>query len=113
MSYSAMAVMTQDQSLINRIAACAAAEQVAPYPDHPLAWANNRVWRIIAQPEWAAKYAAAVEARALQPALPADGAGAGEGRAEILPGSDEAVITDEMILAAVTAIHDEDMSAST
>lgn len=86
MSFSALASMTQDQALINRVAACVATEGAALPPDHPLAWAANHIWEVAATPGWADAYEDAISAE--NPA----------------PGLDGQVITDPMILTAVRAL---------
>lgn len=84
MTFKAQALMAQDQNLLNRVAACAAAAGV---PEHPVAWANNQAWQIAVQPGWGEAYAAALEAETPTPGL------------------DESVITDEMIRAAVNNLN--------
>lgn len=84
MTFKAQALMAQDQNLLHRVAACAAAAGV---PEHPVAWVNNQAWQLVVQPGWGVAYAAALAAE-----TPA-------------PGLDESVITDEMICTAVNDLN--------
>lgn len=90
MSYLAQSQMVDDHHLIGRIAACAATQGIID----ARIWTVQHMWALSAQPGWGSTYAAAtaddpvVEAAAWHP------------RAGINPD----VITDEMILAGVTAM---------
>lgn len=91
MSYLSQAMLTKDHGLIDRVAACAATLGVRDASP----WAVRHMWLLSAQPGWATAYA---EATADDPPVdPAEWAG----RA----GADPDVITDQMILDGVTAIH--------
>lgn len=79
MSYSTQATAARDSQLRDRIAACAATQDV----HEPEFWAQSHQWVLVASPGWDAAYAYALNA-----ANPA-------------PGDDNAVISDAMILAAV------------
>jgi hypothetical protein len=88
-SYLTQAEIASNYSMIQRISQCATQEQIADVDD----WVqvNRRVWG--AAPGWDAAWASA---RASHPDVD-----------QYDPGSDEAVITDEMILSQV-----QTMSAS-
>jgi hypothetical protein len=82
MTYLTIAAVAEDTAVRRRISACAAVEGV---PD-PETWAYRNSLSLAAQPGWAAAWESA------------DAAGNPD------PGSDPAVITDGMILAAVQAL---------
>lgn len=89
MSYWTQAVIAADQDLLLRATACTAREGIA----NPQGWAYAFAWELSAQPGWVEAYASAI-------------AGSVE-----MPGRDESVITDGMILAAVqalSAVHEWD-----
>lgn len=81
MTYSDIAAMARDNSLRDRIAACAATEGVID--PHPTTWADQHQWQIAASPGWGDAWAHATASEVTS------------------PGSNEGVITDQMILAAV------------
>lgn len=81
MAYIDIAAMARDNSLRDRIAACAATEGVID--PHPTTWADQHQWRIAASPGWDAAWAHATASEVTS------------------PGSDAGVITDQMILSAV------------
>ena len=81
MTYSDIAAMARDNSLRDRIAACAATEGVVD--QHPTTWADTYQWQIVASPGWGEAWASATASGVTS------------------PGSDAGVITDQMILAAV------------
>ena len=81
--------IAQNQTMVNRVAQCAATEG---FPD-PTYWAsvNARYWA--ASPGWDDAWASAMTSHPDQP--------------DYDPGADEAVITDSMILSAVQTIGAE------
>lgn len=86
MSYLMQSRLVEDEVLIQRLAACAAAEGVA----NPMGFITERMWALSTQPGWAAAYASS---------------------SEQVPGADETAITDEMISEVVqstvtTALED-------
>lgn len=83
MSYWDNALMAQDIDLRSRIVACSAQEVDVPQPD---VWAIEHMLTITSAPGWADAWASAL-------------AGGNE-----LPGRDEGVITDGMILSEVQAV---------
>lgn len=83
MSYHAIAIMSQDRGLSDRVAACAAVEGEAD----PEVWVGAHRWQYSARQGWADAYTYALEAK-----TPA-------------PGIDHAVISDAMILTAVQEIR--------
>lgn len=85
MSYLTIALIRQDPWVRDRAIACAATEGV----DQPEQWVMDRVWALAAQPGWSNAWESAVASNT-EPGY--------------LPGRDEAVITDAMILAAVQSI---------
>lgn len=93
MSYLSQVEVATDMTILNRIAACAATQNI---PD-PQGWAWARSWQFSAQPLWAAKYASAKltheqwdpESEIPKPAP---------------PGENEAAITDADILSAVQSM---------
>lgn len=87
MTYLAQAKMTEDNFLLERVAACVA---TLGERDARL-WAANHMWLLSAQPEWGARYAVALAKE--EPVDPADWYGKA--------GADPEVITDQMILDAV------------
>lgn len=86
MSYKAQAILSQNDQLMMRVAACASTQGIKA----PVGWAFDRQWELSAQPGWAQAYASAVAANVQQ------------------PGNSETVITDAMILSAVQAIMAEE-----
>lgn len=82
MSYNTQALLARDPDLIIRAAACAATQNV---PD-PETWAWRRQWQFSSQPGWDEAYAYAIAS------------------GSELPGKQESVITDNMILSAVQSI---------
>jgi len=82
MSYKSVADMAESYSLIRRLTSGAAKESV----DNPQNWVQLYRWEIASQPGWDAAWDSAV-------------AGGVED-----PGSDEAVITDGMILSGIQAV---------
>lgn len=89
MSYSSVAAIRQDPWLRDRVAACAAVEG-EPRPEE---WVQTHAWPIAVQPGWAAAWDSALAAHT---------------DAGYLPGSDEAVISDPMILSAVQGLRGAD-----
>ena len=97
MSLTAQAQMTEDNGLIVRIAAAAALCGVS----EARIWAVNNIWSLSASPGWAEAYAEASED---DPEVePAAWYG--------IHGSDPTVITDSMIVDAVTALIDSQKEA--
>lgn len=89
MAYLDVANMTRDTSLVLRLSAAAAQEQVNGAllePDDPEAWAQEHRWELAAAPGWGDAWASAVAA----------------GNED--PGADPGVITDGMILSEVQAV---------
>lgn len=86
MTYSSIVEMAQSQSLSQRIAACAAQEEIA----EPQGWVATNMWRLAASPGWAEKwdYAKGTYAKDKNPDT----------------GDRPDVISDEDILAAVQAL---------
>lgn len=84
MSLSDIAAMATDNDLRLRIAACAATQVIVP--ENPGQWANQHQWAIAGSPGWSEAWAYAVLSGNLS------------------PGTDPAVISDAMILAAVQTI---------
>ena len=82
MSYKSIASMAESYSLTRRVTAGAAKESI----DYPDQWSQNNKWELAAQPGWDAAWDSAVAG----------------GNPD--PGSDEAVITDGMILAGIQAL---------
>ena len=89
MSYKSQAKLEADSALRLRVSACAATLGIS----NPAAWAMEHSCPLSAEPGWDAAYASA---------LAAD---------DPDPGGNETVITDGMILAAVTAIRDNESPA--
>lgn len=87
MSYATVSNIRRDPWVRERVTACAAIEGVGD-PDQ---WASDRAWALAAQPGWAEAWESALAAH------PEDG---------YLPGQDEAVITDQHILAAVQSLRE-------
>lgn len=87
MSYNSIVEMSQSNSLMMRITACAAMEGI----DNPREWAYARMWKFAAQPGWADAwdYAAGVYTPEKNPDT----------------GARPDVIGDAMILASVQAIN--------
>lgn len=88
MSFRTQALLTDDNELHRRVAACAAREGL---PD-PMGWTQQRIWVLSAQPGWDAAYASALVG------------------GNAAPGASEAAITDGMILSAVQAIRASNIS---
>lgn len=93
MTYNHNAQASLDTALRLRVAACIATQDPASYviPEHspskhPLALADAIIWQCCGQPGWADAYSYAVNTGVVD------------------PGSDDAVITDGMILSAVQAV---------
>lgn len=80
MSYLTIATIAHDDDIILRVTAAAAQEQKSQSPD---SWVGMNIWAIAASPGWSEAWEYAVAS----------------GNPD--PGSDEGVITDGMILAAV------------
>ena len=89
MSYLTVTTIRQDPWIRDRVAACAAVEEL---PGRPEEWFITHAWELAAQPGWAAAWEYALAAHPDDP--------------DYLPGKDEAVITDAMILAAVQSIEE-------
>lgn len=85
MSYNSIAAAAQDGALRLRIAACIAQEQPGA-GKHPTAIADEIQWRVVSIPTISDAYAYAVNSNNPR------------------PGHDEAVVTDAMLLTAVTDI---------
>lgn len=85
MSYKNQARMATDRYLRDRIAACAATQDI----DEPLRWAELNQWALSAAPGWDEAYSYAIEVNHKQP--------------NFEPGIDDAIINDQMILSAVQA----------
>lgn len=85
MTYLIVAMIRQDPWIRDRVAACAATEGVSA----PEQWTMEHAWQFAAQPGWAAAWESALAVH------PED---------DYLPGKDEAVVTDAMILAAVQSL---------
>ena len=83
MSYYTQSVLSADQDVLARVAACAALEKVPS----PQKWTWGRAWELSAQPGWDAAYAAALLNGVER------------------PGRDESVISGPMILAAVNDLR--------
>lgn len=86
MAYSSVVEMAGSQSLLSRIVAAAAGEDVAD----PLAWAQRNVWQVVSEPGWAEAWDYARDT-ANDDVNPDTG---------MRPG----VINDNMILSAVQAV---------
>lgn len=98
MSYLIQARIAQDNGLIERVGACAATLRV---DGDPRVWATNAMLDLAAIPEWVSAYA---EADAIIPVVePGEWAGT--------VGYMDDVITDEMILAAVTTLASREDAA--
>lgn len=87
MSYLGQAAIASNQSMMERVAQCAA-QQAIPDPD---VWTsqNRREWA--ASPGWDAAWASALASQEDAPTYD--------------PGADEAVITDQMILSQIQAMN--------
>lgn len=90
MTLLAQALLTEDSFLIDRVAASAASYGQSD----ARVWAKNQMWPLSTSPEWAERYAAALEEEE-----PVERA-AWAGRA----GANPDVITDDMIRERVAAI---------
>lgn len=86
MSYLTQAKLAADQTIILRTTACAVSEGIRD----PGFWAQQKAWQLSAQPNWDSAYASALAVK------------------NPMPGADEGVITDGMILAAVQALRAEE-----
>ena len=84
MSYNVVAEMAEDLYLGRRLTAAAATELGLELD--PVAWVAAQQWRLASSPGWDAAWASAVAG-----GVP-------------LPGQDDAVITDGMILSAVQTL---------
>lgn len=84
MSFKTQAAMADDRQLLARVGACAAREGIKP---NPLGWAYEHAWQLAAIPGWDEAYAESITA------------------GTALPGDDEDVIRDDMILAGVRDIR--------
>jgi hypothetical protein len=82
MTYAQIVAAARSVSLMDRITACAAQQNI----NNPVTWTRDNTWRLAAQPGWDAAWASAV-------------AGGIED-----PGANEGVITDGMILSAVQSL---------
>ncbi len=89
MSLNAIAKMTQDNGLIERVASAAA---LAGVPDDARLWATNRMWKLSALDGWSKAYALGLEKENYQ--------GDSASYASVV-GIWEDFITDEMIIAGV------------
>lgn len=87
MTYQNIANIAQDGLIQRRVLACAFEQKI----DNPLQWVADHQWMLAAQPGWADKWASALQNHAAEP--------------DYQPGSDEAVITDADILAAVQTLN--------
>lgn len=83
MSYWVQAKLAADSAIMQRVTACAASEGESD----PAYWAQQRAWKLSAQPGWVAAYKSALDG------------------GDTKPGQNEAAITDGMILAAVQALN--------
>lgn len=84
MSYQSIMQMASNQSLISRIAACAAEQGVK---DHPIQWAQQNAWSVCSTAGWASAWDSAEAS--YSPNVNPD------------TGLRNDVITDQMILSAV------------
>jgi hypothetical protein len=82
MSYATQAKLARDTDILERIVACAASLQIK----NPTQWVWDIQWVWSAQPGWDDAYAYAIAAK------------------NDNPGLDEGVISDGMILSAVTVV---------
>ena len=96
MSYATIAAIRQDPWLRDRVAACVATEPGGHNPD---SWGPAHSWALAASPGWAASWASALVTH--------------KSEAGYQPGSDEGVITDAAILAAVQGLMAADAAAET
>lgn len=87
MTYAIVASISRDFDVARRVSACVAIEGVSAVPEQ---WVAAHSWALAAQPGWAAAWGSALASHV-------DDEG-------YLPGADESVITDGMILSAVQAI---------
>ena len=83
---TAVAQASQDNDLRQRIAAVVAVEGFAQANQHPTSWADVHQWDVCAEPGISEAYASALAA------------------SNPRPGWDLSVITDGMLLAAVSAV---------
>lgn len=90
MSFLTQSRLAADQTIVLRVAACAAKEGISD----PQFWAQQRMWELSAQPGWVAAYASAAASHKDEGSIPP-------------PGENEAAITDSMILSAVQALTSE------
>jgi len=86
MSYLTVATIRQDPWIRDRVAACVAVEGSGSPED----WAMGHAWELAAQPGWADAWESAQATH--------------HGEPEYVPGADESVITDAMILSAVQSL---------
>lgn len=89
MNYLVQSQIVGDHHLISRAAACAATLGVSG----PLQWAARHSWELVASPGWVDAYIASGKLPEGDPAA-----------ASFTAGADPAIITDEMILAAVQSL---------
>ena len=87
MSYKSQYILSNDAYLFNRISACAALKGI---PD-PASWAGNKRWEFSAYPGCDEACSAAIAAEP-----------------DKVPGDNEEIITDLMILNAVTTLRESD-----
>lgn len=85
MSYLYQSKIANDSVIRDRIAACAASEKI----ENPFDWAVSKMWELSAEPGWSSAYASASLLYENSP------------HSSTPPGSNEAAITDGMILSAV------------
>lgn len=87
MSLQSQAELSQDQDFIDRVAACAATQDL-PEGWNPVSWAQMNAWEVSSAPGFGDAYESAIVTL----------------RAAEHPGSNPAVITDNQILSAVQAV---------
>lgn len=81
MSYATQSLLSQDADMWNRVAACAATQQI----EDAFHWANQNMWALAATPGWDEAYAYAINTNIER------------------PGWADTTITDIMILSGVQA----------
>lgn len=82
MSYRTQAILSQNDQLLMRIAACASTQGIPG----PVGWVYERQWEFSAQQGWDTAFSAALTSNTAN------------------PGNQETIITDAMILTAVKAL---------
>lgn len=87
MTYANIAAMQENGPLRRRLIACAVEQKTTD----PETWTAVHSWDLAAQPGWATAWASGLANNTTTP--------------NYEPGSDETVITDQMILSAVQALH--------